>query len=71
MMSPRPPRSLLGRFQRHRIDVEAEKRDGWRKHGILVVAADDRRLTWPECELVRQLGAKLYGVRKLREGRHG
>ena len=39
------------------------KRAGWREHGILVVAGSDRRLTWPEQELVRQLGAKLYGRR--------
>ena len=45
------------------IDPEAEKRAGWRNHGILVVAEQDSRLTWPERELVRQLGAKLYGRR--------
>jgi len=61
MMGPRPPQSLLGRLQPRRIDVEAEKRDGWRRHGILVVSADDARLTWPERELVKQLGDKLYG----------
>ena len=26
------------------------------------VAIDDHRLTWPERELVRQLGEKLYGT---------
>lgn len=36
--------------------------------GILVVSADDRRLTWAERELVRQLGSKLYG-RMPQEGR--
>ena len=40
-----------------------EKRAGWRRHGILVVAEQDPRLTWPERELVRQLGVKLYGER--------
>jgi hypothetical protein len=39
------------------------KRDGWRQQGILAVAADDERLTWPERELVRQLGERLYGKR--------
>jgi hypothetical protein len=42
------------------------KHEGWREQGILVVAANDDRLTWPERELVRQLGEKLYG----RRGRH-
>jgi hypothetical protein len=57
------PRSYLGRYQPRQIDVEAEKRAGWRDHRILVVRADDVRLTWPERELIEQLGAKLYGVR--------
>jgi hypothetical protein len=26
-----------------------------------VISTDDQRLTWPERELVRQLGEKLYG----------
>jgi hypothetical protein len=57
-------RSHLGRHQPKRIDAEADKRAGWREHGILVVAAQDSRLSWPERELVQQLGAKLYGRRK-------
>ena len=54
--------SYLGRHQTKPIDAEDEKRTGWRRHGILVVAEQDPRLTWPERELVRQLGAKLYGA---------
>jgi hypothetical protein len=46
------------------LDVEAEKRAGWQKRGILVVAEQDPRLTWPERELVRQLGTRLYGQRR-------
>jgi hypothetical protein len=46
------------------IDSEAEKRTGWREHGILVVAEQDPRLTWPEREVVRQLGARFYGQRR-------
>ena len=68
---PRPPRCALGRLQRTPMDVEGRKRDGWCRHGILVVTEEDARLTWPERELVKQLGAKLYGVRKPREARHG
>jgi hypothetical protein len=56
-------RSHLGRHQPKRIDPEAEKRTGWRRQGILVVAEQDPRLSWPERELVRQLGSKLYGAR--------
>lgn len=69
MTGPRQPRSCLARFQRRPIDVEAEKRDGWRRHGILVISAEDHRLAWPERELVEQLGAKLYGRRS--EARDG
>ena len=58
----RDMRSHLGRHQPKRIDAEAEKRAGWRRHG-LVIAEQDPRLTWPEQELVRQLGTKLFGRR--------
>ena len=40
------------------------KRDGWHEQGVLAVAVDDDRLTWPEREPVRQLGDKLYGKRE-------
>lgn len=39
------------------------KKDGWNEQGVLAVAVDDARLTWPERELVRQLGERLYGRR--------
>lgn len=35
------------------------KREGWNSEGILVVKADDDRLSWPEREMIRQLGEKL------------
>ena len=41
--------------------AEEVKREGWREQGVLVVSPADPRLTWPERELVRQLGEKLYG----------
>ena len=48
------------------------KREGWKDQGLLAVAIDDQRLTWPERELVRQLGEKLYGKRPAaQEVRHG
>jgi hypothetical protein len=45
------------------------KKDGWREQGVLAVAVDDERLTWPERELVLQLGERLYGKRP--EVQHG
>jgi hypothetical protein len=42
---------------------EDVKRDGWREQGLLAVSVDDRRLSWPEREFIRQIGDKLYGNR--------
>ena len=47
------------------------KRIGWQDQGVLVVSESDQRLTWPERELVRQLGQKLYGARPAKGGGHG
>jgi hypothetical protein len=56
----------------HRRDPEQVKREGWHEQHVLVVSLDDPRLTWPERELVRQLGEKLYGEpTALKEVRHG
>ena len=56
----------------HRRDADRVKRDGWQEQQMLAVSLDDHRLTWPERELVRQLGEKLYGkLPAVREVRHG
>ena len=61
-----------GGYGGRRRDPEQVKREGWQEQGVLAVSADDDRLTWPERELVRQLGEKLYGPRPSdREARHG
>lgn len=55
-----------------RRDLDTVKRQGWREQRVLVVSAEDERLTWSERELVRQLGEKLYGGRRQpMEQRHG
>ena len=54
-----------------RRSTEEVKRDGWREQGMLAVSVEDHRLTWPERELVEQLGTKLYGPRPNGEVRHG
>ena len=56
-------------FGSARRDAEQVKRDGWQEQGVLVVAENDQRLTWPERELIRQLGRKLYGARPAMEAR--
>ena len=53
-----------------RRDPQQVKRDGWREQGVLAVSVDDDRLTWPERELVRQLGERLYGKTE-EDWRHG
>jgi hypothetical protein len=47
-----------------RRSPEQVKREGWQELGLLVVSPEDERLSWPERELVRQLGEKLYGPRR-------
>jgi hypothetical protein len=44
-----------------RRDPEQVRREGWRDLRLFAVALDDPRLAWPERELVRQLGERLYG----------
>ncbi len=53
-----------------RASPEFVKRNGWRDQKILVVSADDDRLTWPEREFIRQIGEKLYGKRTAMEARY-
>jgi len=50
-----------------RSDVAQVKQAGWLEQGVLAVSVEDHRLTWPERELVRQLGEKLFGKRTTRE----
>lgn len=49
-------------FGGERVSPDDMKRQGWKEQGILVVDLADQRLTWPERELVKQLGVKLYGI---------
>ncbi len=50
----------------HRRPVEDVKREGWVDEGTLVISVLDPDLTWPERELVDQLGTKKYGKTKVR-----
>jgi hypothetical protein len=42
---------------------EQVKREGWREQRLLVVDADDPRLSWPDREMIQQLGDRLYGCK--------
>ena len=59
------PRGLGG----ERRSPDQVKREGWREQGVFAVSVDDRRLSWPEQELVRQLGEKLYGKQLRNRGK--
>ena len=68
---PRTPRSCLNRLIPERMDVDQEKSNGWRNQGILVVAANDPRLGWPEREMIQHLASKLFGQPEKKEASHG
>ncbi|MBF0453686.1 MAG: hypothetical protein HQL72_02575 [Magnetococcales bacterium] len=71
MSGPQPPRSQLAQMQGVTINAEGTKVFGWNHHGILVISVDDNRLSWPERELIRNLGDRLYGRGRCRGGHHG
>ncbi len=50
-VSPNDSR-LSVRLWRQAARSEQVKREGWREQGLLAISADDRRLTWPERELI-------------------
>ena len=52
--------SPLGRIQPKKIDPEKIKKQGWKENGILVVNVNDDRLNWPEKEIIKQIGTKIY-----------
>ena len=60
MSDENPLKCNLGRIQPKQIDAEKIKREGWNNDGILVVKVDDERLSWPEKELIKQIGDKIY-----------
>ncbi|MBF0097156.1 MAG: hypothetical protein HQM04_10705 [Magnetococcales bacterium] len=68
---PQQPRSCLSRLIPHKADPEQQRREGWHSHGILVVAIDDRRLSWPEQEMVKHLAKKLFGQQAAKEVQYG
>jgi hypothetical protein len=45
-------------------EMENLRRRAWRQDGVLSLRDGDDRLSWPERELVRQLGERLYGSRR-------
>jgi len=57
-------------FGGNRRPPDQVKCDGWREQGMLAVSVEDDRLTWPEKELIRQLGEKLYGRRQENAEKH-
>jgi hypothetical protein len=61
--------SPLGKMQLTKIDLEKVKKEGWNKEGILVVKIDDERLSWPEKEIIKQIGNKIYNSKNKKNDR--
>jgi hypothetical protein len=57
--------SPLGRIQPNKINPEQVKKQGWKENGILVVNVNDDRLNWPEKELIKQIGVKIYKTKPM------
>ena len=53
----------LGKIQLPTMDAEQVKRDGWTRHGILVVKAGDERLDTLQQAAIISIGNTLYGER--------
>lgn len=53
----------LPRASASAAELEALRCRAWRQDGVLSLRDGDDRLSWPERELVRQLGERLYGAR--------
>ena len=64
MTNKNPLKCNLGRMQPKQIDAEKIKREAFNNDGILVVKVDDERLSWPEKELIKQIGDKIYKNKK-------
>ena len=47
------------------VDYEAIKRHGWHDQGIIVASVYDNRLNDWERQFLRNIGAKLFGSKKL------
>ncbi len=58
---PQSPSCPLGRLIPSHPDTLKLKRDGWNDHRILVVHADDEKLTWMERQVVEIIGKRLFG----------
>jgi len=54
----------LARMQINKEDPEDTKRQGWQRHGILVISPEDQRLDWMQREFIKQIGEKLYGTQQ-------
>ena len=61
--------SPLGKMQPTKIDLEKVKKEGWNKEGILVIKIDDERLSWPEKEIIKQIGNKIYNSKNKKNDR--
>lgn len=57
-------KSPLARMQPTKIDLERVKKQGWSNDGILVINVEDERLSWPEKEIIKQIGNRIHNLKK-------
>lgn len=62
--------SPLARMQPTKIDLERVKKQGWSKDGILVINVEDERLSWPEKEIIKQIGNRIHNLKKENGGKN-
>lgn len=59
-----PLGTASGQSPKNEDEMELMRRAAWRKQGILNVDPCDKRLAWPEKELLKQIAVRFYGPRK-------
>lgn len=55
--------SPLGKIQAKQIDQEKIKKQAFENDGILVININDERLNWPEKEIIKQIGNRIYKLK--------
>ena len=62
--------SPLAKMQPKKMDLEKIKKQGWNKDKILVINVEDDRLSWPEREILKQIGNRIYNLKKKNGGKN-
>lgn len=58
---PNQPRCTLARFIPTSPDTDQIKKEAWANERILVIQAEDNRLTWIERQVIEAIGNRING----------